>query len=200
MVNMAQQLISEIAAIHRKLATKMTEAQKADWQGLAEKRLDALDAFYNPVDTWGRSEAQQKEDAENPCLCIHPLTSHYSHQTCCTTCGFFCAVEDSGSSSSGGCGSCGNFGKCSIWCEDNEEYWESHTWQTCRDCGVYVCGLYDHQAKCEDFLYNKSHCEECGNLVPEAVGAASEVRCRCAYDQDNINTIDLPYNRRLQTL
>jgi hypothetical protein len=163
----------------------MTAGQTADWQRLADKRLDALDALYRPVDEWGRSTAQQREDAENPCHCRHPVSSDYS-KTCCATCGFFCSPEH--------CGSCGNRGKCSIWCDDNEEYWEPRTWQTCRDCGVYVCGLSNHQKTCEDFLWNETHCDECGKLHPHAATEGQQ-RCWCAYDQDDLNKMDL-VNRR----
>ena len=185
---MAQQLISEIAAIHSKLRLPMTVGQTADWQRLADKKLDALDALYKPVDQWGRTAAQQKEDAENPCRCRHPVSSGDNGARCCTTCGFFCASDK--------CGSCGNRGKCSIWCADNEEYWEPRTWQTCRDCGVYVCGLRNHQKTCEEFLWNETHCDECGKLHPHAARSnPTEARCWCAYDQDDLNKMDL-VNRR----
>jgi hypothetical protein len=185
---MAQQLISEIAAIHWRLQTKMTVDQKADWQRLADRKLDALDALYRPVDQWGRAEAQQKEDAENPCRCRRPAISDYS-QTCCATCGFFCEGSDA-------CGCCGNLGKCSIWCADNEEYWEPRTWQTCRDCGVYVLGLSNHQKTCEQFIWNETHCDECGKICAHVSRSnPTEARCWCAYDQDDLNKMDL-VNRR----
>jgi hypothetical protein len=181
---------SNMNTIMEKLRLPMTAAQKADWQKLLEKQLDAIDAFYRPVDKWGRSAQQQKEDAENPCLCRHPTkTDAASHN--CSTCGFWLPPL-----SVAKCGSCGNFGKCSIWCEDNEEYWESRTWQTCRDCGVYVCGLSDHQKTCEDFIWNETHCDECGNIHAHVSRSTpTEARCWCAYDQDDLNKMDL-VNRR----
>ena len=179
---MAQQLISEIAAIHWRLRTKMTVGQKADWQRLAERKLDALDALYRPVDRWGRSVAQQKEDAENPCRCLRPSLN----SACCSDCGFFCATY----AQSEQCGSCGNWGKCSVWCDENEEYWEPRTWKTCCDCGVYVLGLSNHQKTCERFQWNEAHCDECGELHPHAA-VAGEARCWCAYDQDDLNKMDL---------
>ena len=184
-VNMAQQLITEIAAIHAKLRLPMTPNQKADWQRMAERRLDALDRAFNPVDQWGRTVAQQKEDAENPCLCLRPRLS----SGCCTVCGFFCATHEHSEQ----CGSCGNWGKCSVWCDDNEAYWEPRTWQTCRDCKSYVYGLSNHQKTCEAFLWNEEHCDECGKLHPHAAGPGGpgDKRCWCAYDQDDLNKMDL---------
>ena len=184
--------MAAIRSIVEKLQTPMTPAQKADWHHLLTRRLDALDAAAEkPVDKWGRSEQQQKEDAENPCLCLRPRLSTDPHKPqVCAACGFFCERHDCADK----CGSCGNFGKCSVWCADNEAYWEPRTWQTCRDCGVYVLGLSDHQKTCDDYIWNETHCDECGELHAHAA-MSGEKRCWCAYDQDDLNKMDL-VNRR----
>ena len=182
---MAQDLISEIAAIHWKLRFSMTEGQKADWQRMADKKLDALDALYKPVDQWGRSAAQQKEDDENRCYCDKPDTAT---SLCCAACGFWVKYSP--------CENCGNTGDCASWCEDVEAYWEPRTWQTCRDCNTYVCGLSDHQKTCEKFLWNETHCDVCGNLYEYAARFTNEDRCWCAYDQDDLNKMDLASRRQ----
>ena len=189
-VNMAQQLISEIAAIHAKLCLPMTPDQKADWQSIVERRLDALDRAFNPVDQWGRSVAQQKEDAQHPCCCKSPSPSDYSNKTCCAHCGFFMARYEQSEQ----CGNCGNWARCAYWCQDDEDYWEPRTWQTCRDCEAYVFGLSNHRKTCEAYIWNETHCDECGKLHPHAA-RPDEARCWCAYDQDDLNKMDL-INRR----
>ena len=186
-VIMAQQLIAEIAAIHAKLCLPMTPDQKADWQRMVERRLDALDRAFNPVDQWGRTVAQQKEDAQNPCCCEQPCPSA---SNCCAHCGFFMARYDQSEQ----CGNCGNWARCAHWCQDDEAYWEPRTWQTCRDCEDYVFGLSNHRKTCEAYIWNETHCDECGKLHPHAAGP-SEARCWCAYDQDDLNKMDL-INRR----
>jgi hypothetical protein len=169
---MAQQLtkslLCDIDAIQYKLRFYMTEGQKDDWRRILYKRLDALDALYRPVDQWGRSEAQQKEDAENPCRCHHPTPCDYNN-TCCATCGLFYHRSNQ-------CDRCVG----SVSCEDNEEYWEPRTWQTCRDCGIYVCGLKNHQKTCENFIWNELHCKRCGNIYAYVSRSTpTEARCSC---------------------
>jgi hypothetical protein len=182
-----------IHSIVEKLKTRMTPAQKEDWQYLLTRKLDALDAAAEePVDKWGRTAAQQKEDDENPCHCESPTRSD-SLKGCCATCGFWrlprCRVVNS---EVGPCGSCGNFGRCSAWCEDNEEYWEPRTWQTCRDCDLYVLGLSNHQKTCEDYIRRTYRCDECDLLLMNApIWDLPSKRCTCMYDQDDLNKMDL---------
>lgn len=162
---MEQKLLSEIADIQRQLRTKMTESQKSDWQRLLDRRLDALDRLYNPVDQWGRSRAQQLEDAANPCLCRSP-TKTDNLVGCCGLCGLWRgAAADA-----------------------------AH--ERCQDCRAFVPDLAEHRKTCEDFMWNEMHCDECGRYpahVAEALGTYK--RCWCAYDQDDINKMDL-INRR----
>lgn len=183
--------MATIRSIVEKLKTRMTLAQKADWQNILSRKLAKLDAAAEePVDQWGRTVAQQKEDEANPCLCAAP-TKSADLKGCCGSCGFWRMRQDTDA-----CGSCGNFGKCSIWCEDNEEYWEPRTWQTCRDCDLYVLGLSNHQKTCEEFIRRTYICDECGLLHSAApVWDFPSKRCTCEYDQDDLNKMDL-INRR----
>ena len=177
-----------IHGIVEKLKTPMTPAQKEDWQYLLTRKLAKLDAAAEgSVDQWGRTAAQQKEDAENPCRCAAP-TKSTNLKGCCGSCGFWRLSES--------CGGCGNFGRCSIWCEDNEEYWEPRTWQTCHDCETYVLGLSNHQKTCDEFIRRTYICDECGLLQSAApVWDFPSKRCSCEYDQDDLNKMDL-INRR----
>jgi hypothetical protein len=123
---------SNISAIMELLRLPLTDKEKAPHQLQLEKHLDALDLLSKPVDHWGRSEAQQKEDRANLCCCISPKKTSCGDK-CCSSCGFWFPEES--------CDCCGNFGRCAAWCEDDEAYWEPRTYQTCRDCGVYILGL-----------------------------------------------------------
>ena len=186
-----------IRSIVKKLEMPMTPAQKEDWQNLLTKKLDKLDAAAEePVDRYGRSVRQQKEDAENSCCCKNPTRSD-NLKGCCGTCGFWRLTQSRVvNTEAGACGGCGNFGKCSIWCEDNEEYWETRTWQTCRDCDLYVLGLSNHQKTCEDFIRRTYRCDECDLLLMNAsIWDLPSKRCICMYDQDDLNKMDL-INRR----
>jgi hypothetical protein len=186
-----------IHSIVEKLKTRMTPAQKEDWQYLLTRHLARLDAAAEePVDKWGRTAAQQKEDDENPCRCESPTKSD-NLKGCCGTCGFWrlprCRVVNS---EVGPCGGCGNFGRCSAWCEDNEEYWEPRTWQTCCDCDLYVLGLSNHQKTCDDYIRRTYRCDECDLLLMNApIWGVPSKRCTCMYDQDDLNKMDL-VNRR----
>lgn len=186
-----------IRSIVEKLKTRMTPAQKEDWQNILSRKLAKLDAAAEqPLDRYGRNARQQKEDAENPCCCESPTRSD-NLAGCCGTCGFWrlshCHIVNTESDR---CGGCGNFGKCSIWCEDNEEYWEPRTWQTCRDCDLYVLGLSNHQKTCDEFIRRTYICDECGLLHSAApVWDFPSKRCMCMYDQDDLNKMDL-INRR----
>jgi len=137
---MAQQLISEISTIQQKMATNMTPAQTADWRQLLEKRLDALEALEaleNPVDEWGRTEAQQKEDAENPCRCPEPQVGK---NNCCGSCGFW--IQDTGAEEACDC----------CYRHDYDPFPARSTgstlWRTCFDCGTYVEGYEEHKKIC----------------------------------------------------
>ena len=177
-----------LSSLIQKLKTPMADAEKEELMELLSTQLAALDAAAEePVDKWGRTVAQQKEDMSNPCRCASP-TKSANLKGCCGSCGFWLTRLES----IGPCGSCGNFGKCSSSCEDNEEYWEPRTWQTCRDCEEYVLGLSDHQKKCEEFIRNMNSCDECGLLYEHApVWDLPSKRCTCEYDQDDLNKMDL---------
>jgi hypothetical protein len=59
-----------------------------------------------------------------------------------------------------------------------------------------VLGLSNHQKTCEQFIWNETHCDECGKIYAHASQSnPTEARCWCAYDQDDLNKMDL-VNRR----
>jgi hypothetical protein len=62
---------------------------------------------------------------------------------------------------------------------------------------VNVVDLAKHNEFCEDYIYYRTHCDECDKLKPGASGSVPKSkRCTCAEDQDSLNQDDLPYRRR----
>ena len=191
----------ELKSIIEKLKTPLTEEQKADWQNILSERLEEIDAAAEgPLDEWGRTVAQQAEDAENPCRCRRPIQSERNRTNCCADCGFW--LDEAAMklifqihAQEQPCERCDHCSRveCRDWCRNDEAYWEPRTWQTCKDCKCYVLGLSKHQKTCEDFIWNETHCDECGKLFPHVKEEGQH--CMCMYDQDDLNKMDLIIRR-----
>jgi len=176
MSSLSQAIFEAICKLHARLHLPLTSDELAECTTQLDKKLDELHAIHDPVDEWGRSKAQQKEDADNPCRCHYP-TRRLASDTCCSSCGFWLGRK---ACPQRPCDHCHNL-VCRDWCYHDETYWEPRTWQTCPDCKIYILGLNNHRETCQSYKQNEAHCRRCGYLYPEYVDEGQK-RCDCEYD------------------